>query len=286
MPARLRRVVTRLAVPRATLRSAAVAFLSQVVVVFGLILAYHYARALADGETDVALAHSDTLWHLERTLRLPSELSLQHWFLHHPALARIADSYYKIHFPLTGAALVWVYLRARHVYRVMRDVLFLVTAAGLVLAFVYPLAPPRMRVDLGFTDVAAAFGQSVYGPVGSGTANQFAAMPSLHVGWAVLVGASLVAAGRTRWRWAWLLHPVVTVLVVVGTANHYWADGIVAGLLLAAAAALASEGDRRFRRRAVAVLPAQRRPEGTDGAREHPFADGSSPESTAQVRSP
>jgi hypothetical protein len=217
---------------------AARAFGAQVLVVFGLMEAYHFARALADGKTSVAFDHSSEVWRWERMFHLPSELSLQHWVLHHPSVAELANYYYMgVHFPFTGAVLVYFYLRRRSVYLPMRNTLVLLTAAGLVLAFVFPLAPPRMRGDLGFTDVAATFGQSVYGPVGSGTANQFAAMPSLHVGWAVLVGLSLVAAGRSRWRWLWLAHPVLTIAVVVGTANHYWADGIVAGALLGLAAA-------------------------------------------------
>ena len=59
--------------------------------------------------------------------------------------------------------------------------------------------------------------------------NEYAAMPSLHVGWALLIAIVLIAGCRTRWRWLWLLHPVATVFVVVSTANHYWLDG-VAGL--------------------------------------------------------
>ncbi len=66
-------------------------------------------------------------------------------------------------------------------------------------------------------------------------ANQFAAMPSLHVGWAVMVAVGLIAATRSRWRWLWLLHPAITLFVVVGTANHYWLDAIVVVALLAVA---------------------------------------------------
>jgi hypothetical protein len=62
--------------------------------------------------------------------------------------------------------------------------------------------------------------------------NQFGAMPSLHVTWAVLVAAGLIATTRGRLRWLWLLHPTVTAIVVVGTANHYWLDGIVSCLIL------------------------------------------------------
>jgi len=64
-------------------------------------------------------------------------------------------------------------------------------------------------------------------------------MPSLHIGWAMLVAIGLIAATRSRWRWLWLLHPLVTVLVVVATANHWWLDGIVVLGLLAGALAIA-----------------------------------------------
>jgi hypothetical protein len=68
--------------------------------------------------------------------------------------------------------------------------------------------------------------------------NQFAAMPSLHVGWALLIAVGLIAATRTRWRWLWLLHPAFTTLVVVATANHYWLDAIVGCALLGLAVLL------------------------------------------------
>ena len=63
--------------------------------------------------------------------------------------------------------------------------------------------------------------------------NQFAAMPSLHVGWAALIALSMILITRSRWRWLWLLHPIITFAVVVVTANHYWLDGIVVLILLA-----------------------------------------------------
>uniref|UniRef100_UPI002615F043 phosphatase PAP2 family protein n=1 Tax=Mycobacterium sp. TaxID=1785 RepID=UPI002615F043 len=68
--------------------------------------------------------------------------------------------------------------------------------------------------------------------VGSFT-NQFAAMPSLHVGWALAVAIGLITATRSRWRWAWLAHPIITLFVVVATGNHYWLDALAAGGLLA-----------------------------------------------------
>jgi membrane-associated phospholipid phosphatase len=85
----------------------------------------------------------------------------------------------------------------------------------------------------GFIDTGLTFGQSVYGPESSGgVANQFAAMPSLHVGWAALIALSMILITRSKWRWLWLLHPIITFSVVVVTGNHYWLDGIAALLLI------------------------------------------------------
>jgi hypothetical protein len=101
------------------------------------------------------------------------------------------------------------------------------TGLALVGHMAFPLAPPRMMQ--GWVDTGALYGHSVYGPAtGDGITNQFAAMPSLHVGWAFLISAFLIRSSRRRWRWAWAVHPLLTFAVVVVTANHYWLDGLVA----------------------------------------------------------
>ncbi|MGI8536970.1 MAG: phosphatase PAP2 family protein [Mycobacteriales bacterium] len=94
-----------------------------------------------------------------------------------------------------------------------------------------PLAPLRMMP--GFVDIGVLFGQSVYDGSLGGAANQIAAMPSLHLGWAVLVAVGTLATLRTRWRWLIVAHPPITLLVVVVTANHCWLDALVAVALLA-----------------------------------------------------
>jgi hypothetical protein len=99
-------------------------------------------------------------------------------------------------------------------------------------------------------DTGHILGPSVYGPSTAAFANQFAAMPSLHVGWAALVAVVLVRGLHGRLRWLWLLYPVLTLLVVVVTANHYWLDAAVALLLLAADLALLAQHPPRAIRRA------------------------------------
>jgi hypothetical protein len=102
-----------------------------------------------------------------------------------------------------------------------------------------PLAPPRMLGAMGMVDTGEMFGPEVYGsPAHDTLTNQYAAMPSLHVGWALAVAIALMGASRSRWRRLWLLHPIVTLLVVVVTGNHYWLDAIVATVLLAAVVVL------------------------------------------------
>ena len=88
---------------------------------------------------------------------------------------------------------------------------------------------------LGFVDTAILYHQSVYGRIGTGIASQLSAMPSVHVAWALLVGFGAVMVSSSRTRWFVLAHPIVTVLVVVATGNHFWLDGIVAAALLAMA---------------------------------------------------
>jgi membrane-associated phospholipid phosphatase len=111
-------------------------------------------------------------------------------------------------------------------------VLVSVTMVALLLHVTFPLAPPRMLPGEGFVDTMEVYGPSAYGAGTESVTNQYAAMPSLHAAWALFVGFALVAVLTRRWRWAALLHPVLTVLVVVATGNHYWLDVIAAAALV------------------------------------------------------
>jgi hypothetical protein len=145
--------------------------------------------------------------------------------------------------------LVWMFWRHRDRYAWARTMLVVLTGTCLLLQMI-PVAPPRMLPDAGFVDTGLLYGQSIYGPFGSGIADQLSAMPSVHVGWAVLIAFVVLTVSRSRWRWLVLLDPVLTTLVVVATANHYWLDGIVACLVLAGAVAVASAWERRGQIRA------------------------------------
>ncbi|POX40710.1 phosphatase PAP2 family protein [Streptomyces sp. Ru72] len=207
----------------------------ELLLVAGLFLVYKFGRQLANGHTTEAFHNAHRVWDWERALRLPGEGAVQSALLHGDTLVRAANLYYvAVHFTATAAFLVWLYLRRPDHYLWARRVLALVTGAALALHLTFPLAPPRMLHLAHLVDTGQLYGPTVYGakPATDSMANQFAAMPSLHFGWALMVAVGLIAATRSRWRWLWLLHPLVTLLVIVGTANHYWLDAVMATALL------------------------------------------------------
>jgi hypothetical protein len=179
------------------------------------------------------------IWRLQRWLHLPSEVTIQQWVLPHSFLSQASNIYYAVaHVPAAVALLFWLFFRHRHHYRVVRTTLAVITGISLVMHYV-PVAPPRLFPQLGFVDLALRYNQSVYGQIGAGVSDQLAAMPSLHVAWAVLVGIAVFKVARSRWRWLGVAHAILTIVVVTDTANHWWLDGVVGIALLVPAFAVA-----------------------------------------------
>ncbi|WP_442811909.1 phosphatase PAP2 family protein [Streptomyces sp. NBC_01212] len=209
----------------------------ELLLVAGLFLVYKLGRQAANGHVEEAFHNAGHVWSFERALGLPGEGAVQGVLLHSHTLVQAANTYYAtVHFPATLAFLVWLYWRRPRHYVWSRRVLAALTGAALALHLIFPLAPPRMLHAAGLVDTGQVYGPTVYGdtPATDSMANQFAAMPSLHVGWALAVAVGLIVATRSRWRLLWLLHPLLTLLVV-GTANHYWLDAVVVVALLAVA---------------------------------------------------
>ncbi|MDX3539656.1 phosphatase PAP2 family protein [Streptomyces sp. MB09-01] len=229
--------------PRAARRR----LIRELLLVAGFFIVYKAGRLLSTDRTEEAFRNAERIWDAERTLRLPGEGAVQRLLLHGDALVHTANTYYAVvHFPATALFLIWLYIRRPAHYLWTRRVLAVLTAAALVLHLAYPLAPPRMLEAAQLVDTGQVYGPTVYraAPDADTLANQFAAMPSLHFGWALMLALGVIAATRakspggkapSRWRLLWLLHPLLTLLVIVGTANHYWLDAVVAAALLGAA---------------------------------------------------
>jgi hypothetical protein len=233
-------------------------------IVASLYSIWRMAKNLPLAQADGALDRADDIVAVEEFFRLPSELSLQRFVLDHDALAWFSAHYYAVaHVPGIVIFLVWLYARHREVYPHWRNALAILTAFCLVIRFV-KVAPPRFLTELGYVDVSVMYGIDVYGEAGTGVSSQFAAMPSLHVGWAAIAAFGALAAGTSRWRWIGMVHLVLTILVIAATGHHWWLDGIVALALLWVALHL----DRLGRRAVVAVRAAL-----VVGHRERPLDD-------------
>jgi hypothetical protein len=207
-------------------------FGQETALVLGLFALWQYAGSFGFIGPGGALARARWIWHAERVLYLPSETALQRVFLPHPLIIQFFNFYYlSLHFAVLIITMIWLFVRYRPAYRRLRTTLALFTGACLIIQFV-PVAPPRMLPETGLVDTAILYHQSVYGSVAGFEADQLSAMPSVHVGWAILIAIAVIGTARTRWRWLILLYPALTTLVVVVTANHFWADGIVAAALL------------------------------------------------------
>jgi PAP2 superfamily len=207
-------------------------FTQESALVFGLFTLWQFAGTFSVMGPGGALARGHWIWHLERDLHLPSETSLQRLFLPHPLIVQAFNLYYDVlHFPVLIACLIWLFIWHRDIYVRRRTTLAVFTGACLLVQLI-PVAPPRMLPGTGMVDTAVLYHQSVYQATAGFNPDQLGAMPSVHVGWAILVAIMVISAARSRWRWLVLLYPVATTLAVVVTANHYWMDGIVAALIL------------------------------------------------------
>jgi hypothetical protein len=192
--------------------------------------AYSLVRNLVPTTHTEALQLGRQLLDIERTLHIDPELSINHLFAHVHWLALLGNYYYStLHFVITPAVLVWLYLRHQDRYVFYRRLIFATTVLALVGFWLVPLAPPRMLP--GYVDTLLLFHtQGLYAsgasPIGS-VSNQYAAMPSLHTGWALWCAIAVADVARARWvKILVFCYPAATIVVILGTANHYLLDAV------------------------------------------------------------
>ncbi|HEX7188660.1 MAG TPA: phosphatase PAP2 family protein [Actinomycetes bacterium] len=211
-----------------------------------LYLAYSAARLVADPDLTTATANAHSLLRVEGDLSLDIERPVNAVLAALPALALASSYWYSLlHYVVTPAVLLWVYRSHPDRYRPARNGLVLGSALGIVGFALLPVAPPRMLP--GYVDTLAAtsdhgwWGADASAPRGLGSlTNELAAMPSLHVGWALWCAAVVLLCASRRWvRVLAVAYPVATTVVVVATANHYLLDAVAGAVVIGAGALLA-----------------------------------------------
>jgi hypothetical protein len=205
----------------------------EALVIAWLCWVYDAINNLAPVRLHAALAHGWGVLHLERSLGLDPELTLNRWLVGHHTLGLLLSDYYdNAHFIVTLGLLGWLWYRRADIYRPLRNTLVMINVIGLAVFWLYPTAPPRLLPGSGFDDVVAsthALGGWHTGPLAT-VANQFAALPSLHMAWAVWCSLVMWSMSKQLWvRCLAILYPCITCLAVLATGNHYLFD-VLAGV--------------------------------------------------------
>ena len=189
---------------------------------------YSLGRNAIPEQASIATRHGLSIEHLQDLIGLNFELSVNQWVAAHEWVAQCLDYYYAtLHFVVTIGVLVWMFVQRPHIYRGARTVLFTLTLIALAGFALYPVAPPRLLPHTDYIDTVIKFHTwgSLADPEIAAHSNQYAAMPSLHIGWALWAGISVFMCARRMWvRLLGLVYPVFTLIVIIGTANHYIID--------------------------------------------------------------
>jgi hypothetical protein len=201
---------------------------------------------------DVAFTNARRVIDAERLLGSFHEETVQQWFLDDRAFIQWWNLFYgTFHFVVTTVAIIWLFRRQPWRYVRWRTTLACTTALALVGFATFPLMPPRLLpASYGFVDTLRTYGGlwSFDSGAMKDVSNQFAAMPSLHFGWALWCTCVFLPALRRPWaRALMLLYPVATLFAIVVTANHYWLDAAGGALVLGLGALGGTWWDRRSR---------------------------------------
>lgn len=232
---------------------------------------YFTVRGLTAEDGEAAVRHARWLAGWEQSLGIYHEPAVQGFVDRFDGFITVMNWVYIWgHWPVIATTLVWLVLRHPAGFRVMRDAMLASGVVGLVVFVLYPVAPPRLA-GLGLADTVTERSESYRLLQPKAFVNQYAAMPSLHVGWDLLVGVALfTCGGHLVLRIFGVLLPLFMIASVVATANHYIIDAVVGVVLVLACRAAAVGVERRRRRPAPgsALIPRQRSGESVARLRE------------------
>ena len=216
----------------------------QLLLIVGFAVGYDQVRALHGDVVSTALAHGRAVLHVDRVLRISWAEPMNRWLTGHDDIAQLLSSYYFVmHLGMTSLVLLLLWLRSDG-YRRHRDVLVVASLVGLVVYWLYPVAPPRMLS--GFDDTVRAVLPAAF-HLEAASANLYAALPSLHMAWALWCGVALWTLSSRWWvRAVAVVHPLLTAVTVLATGNHYTLDLLTGAAVMGLAYPLTDMGARMW----------------------------------------
>jgi membrane-associated phospholipid phosphatase len=210
---------------------------------------YRIVRGVVDGQAGLAFENARTLVGLERSIGLFFEPGLQGWARGQEWLLTWANwMYVNSHFVVTTTFLIWLYIARNYAFYYVRNMFMVAMTLALAGYVVYPTAPPRFLPEWGFTDTVANFVGEGASDSASALYNPFAAVPSMHVAFALMIAVPATMLVRNRLlKVFWAIYPALVTFVVMATANHFWMDAALGALVAAASASAASYAFARAR---------------------------------------
>ena len=229
----------------------------------GAYYVYRLVRGLVDGHPNVAYQHARDIVDIERSLHLFFEKDVQSWAIDHTAIIHVANwMYVNSHFLVTTTFLIWLYIARNHAYYFVRNMFMVAMVFALIGYVVFPTAPPRFLPEWGFQDTVADFFGDGVSQGASVLYNPYAAMPSMHVAFALMIAVPAIQLMRHKaLKIVWCFYPLIVTFVVISTGNHFWFDAFVGTLVAIASAVIASTAFARARPEAWAwrTAPAEAR---------------------------
>lgn len=202
---------------------------------------YFFVRGLIHAREAEAMRHAHDLVSFEKTIGIFHERQFQSLILDHQWAVNLVNWIYIYgHWPVVISTLTWLFIKHREMFPVFRSAMIFSGLVGFAFFFLFPMAPPRLVDGLGLVDTVTLHSDSYRVLQPPSLTNPFAAMPSLHVGWNLLMGIAIVSMSTNRfWKVFGVLMPLAMYLATILTGNHYFTDGIVGSALALAGLAVA-----------------------------------------------
>jgi hypothetical protein len=211
-------------------------WLAEIALFAAALVVYQGSRALVVGSPATAFANADGVIGLEKATGLFVETDIQGLVMGHPGLVSLLNQFYlSAHWIVTPLFFIWLYRSRHRAYPLVRNAFLVANGIALVVFMLFPVAPPRLAgAREGFVDTLhSVSGVDLHGGALSGWFNPHAAVPSMHFGYAFLIGLVGVVLVRSPLARALLVaYPALVLLTIVGTANHYLLDAIAGGLVV------------------------------------------------------
>lgn len=195
---------------------------------------YKISRYIAIGDAETAFENARKLIEFEKLLGIFTEPFLQGYFLSKISLIKFLNTFYMyVHIPATVMFFVWLFKKHNDKYYWIRNGFIAANCISIIFFIFYPCAPPRMLPQYGFVDTLLELSNvNLYNGFFSGFFNQYAAVPSMHFGNAFLIAIAIILYAKKSYKWLALIYPLFVLWVIVVTANHFYLDAILGGLIV------------------------------------------------------